>query len=124
MSRKISTECEQFWRHHLDQQRASRLSIRNYCYRHGLQDHSFYFWRRTIAERDRQVHPASARPPAAPAFLPVALVDDQTRLPDTAIEICLVDGRRLRVHAGCDRTLLADVLAILQATPEPETHSC
>ena len=33
MSRKISTEREQFWRHHLDQQRGSRLSIRNYCIR-------------------------------------------------------------------------------------------
>ena len=76
MSRKISTEREQFWRHHLDQQRGSRLSIRNYCHRHGLQDYSFYFWRRTIAERDRQGNPALARPLPAPAFLPGALVDD------------------------------------------------
>jgi transposase-like protein len=124
MPRKNSSEREQFWRRHIDQQRASRLSIRSYCHRHGLQDHSFYFWRRTIAERDLRGKPASDQPLAAPAFLPVAVVDGPTRLRDTAIEIQLVDGRRVRIRAGCDRTLLADVLAILHAAPKPEARPC
>jgi transposase-like protein len=124
MPRKTSSEREQFWRRHIDQQRASRLSIRGYCQRHGLHEHSFYSWRRTIAERDRRGKPARAQPLAAPAFLPVAVVDGPARLPDLPIEIRLVDGRRVRVRAGCNRALLADVLAILHTTTKPEERTC
>jgi transposase-like protein len=124
MPRKTSTEREQFWRRHIDQQRASRLSVRDYCHRHGLQEHSFYSWRRTIGERDRHGEPAPPQPLAAPAFLPVAVVDGPTRLHDSPIEIRLVDGRRVRIRAGCDRALLADVLAILHATAKPEARPC
>jgi transposase-like protein len=124
MPRKISTEREQFWRRHIDRQRASRLSIRDYCDRHGLHEHSFYSWRRSIAERDRDGKAALSPPLGAPAFLPVAVVDCPTRLPDSPIEICLVDGRRVRIHAGCDRALVADVLAILHAATKPEARPC
>jgi transposase-like protein len=125
MPRKISTEREQFWRRHIDRQRAGRLSIRDYCDRQGLHEHSFYSWRRTIAERDHDGEAASSPPPlGAPAFLPVAVVDRPTRLPDSPIEIRLVDGRRVRIRAGCDRALLADVLAILHAVTKPEDRSC
>jgi hypothetical protein len=38
---------------------------------------------------------------------------------ETPIDIHLADGHRVRVRAGCDRLLLADVLALLrQSTPE------
>jgi transposase-like protein len=124
MPRRTSTEREQFWRRHIDQQPASQLSIRGYCHRHGLHEQSFYAWRRTIAERDRQGKPASPQPIAAPAFLPVAVVDGPARLHDSPIEIRLVDGRRVRIRAGCDRTLLADVLAILHEAPKPEARPC
>src|SRR5271170_979565 len=124
MRRKTSTEREQFWRRHIDRQRASRLSIRGYCHRHGLHEHSFYSWRRTIAERDHHGKPAPSQPLAAPAFLPVAVVDGPTRLHDLPIEIRLVDGRRVRIRAGCDRALVADVLAILHAATKPEERPC
>jgi transposase-like protein len=124
MPRKTSTEREQFWRRHIDQQPASRLSIRAYCDRHGLNEHSFYAWRRTFAERDRLGKTATPQPVATPAFLPVAVVDGPTRLPDSLIEIRLVDGCRVRIRAGCDRALLADVLAILDAATKPEERPC
>ena len=124
MPRTISIQREQFWRRHIDRQRASRLSIRDYCARHGLHEQSFYSWRRTIAERDGRAQPAPSQPLAPPAFLPVAVVDRPVRLDDSAIEIRLVDGRRVRIRAGCDRALLADVLAILHASPKPEGRPC
>jgi hypothetical protein len=124
MPRKTSTEREQFWRRHIDRQRASRLRVRDYCDRHGLHEHSFYSWRRIIAERDRHVKPAPSQPIGVPAFLPVAVVDRPTRVPDSPIEIRLVDGRRVRIRAGCDRALLADVLAILHAVAKPEARPC
>ena len=64
------------------------------------------FLLRTIAERDCQGNPASARPLAASGFVHFSLVNDQTRLTDTANEIRLLDGRRVLVRAGCDRALL------------------
>jgi transposase-like protein len=124
MPRKTSTEREQFWRRHIDRQPASRLSIRDYCVRHGLHEHCFYSWRRTIAERDRDGKPAASQPLGAPAFLPVAVVDRPARLHDSPIEICLGEGRRVRIRAGCDRALLADVLAILQVAAKPEARPC
>jgi transposase len=118
---KRSTEREQSWRRHIDRQGASGLSIRDYCDRHGLQEHSFYSWRRTIAERDRH---DKATPGQPPAFLPVAVVETPSRRHDSPIDIRLADGRRVRVRAGCDRALLADILAILHAVPKPEDRSC
>lgn len=123
MPRKASTEREQFWRRHIDQQRSSGLSVRDYCDRHSLREHSFYAWRRNINERDRHGKPAP-QPLATPAFLPVAVVDGPTNLHDSPIEIRLVDGRRVRIRAGCDRALLADVLAILHTATKPGERPC
>jgi transposase len=114
---------EQFWRRHISRQRLSGLTIRDYCQLHDLHENSFYSWRRTINERDRQ--PASPiPPPVAPAFLPVAVVGTPTPSHDSPIDIRLADGHCVRVRAGSDRKLLADVLAILQATAKTETRPC
>jgi hypothetical protein len=116
-----SADLEQFWRRHHSQQDVSGLTIRDYCIKHAINEPSFYSWRRIIAERDRQPAPA-AQP--TPAFLPVAVVDAPARRDDPSIEIQLVDGRCVRVRNGCDRTLLADVLALLQSQPAKEGSSC
>jgi transposase-like protein len=123
MPRRINTEREQFWRRHINQQSASQLSIRAYCGRHGLKEHSFHAWRRTIAKRDRHTKPLP-EPVGTPAFLPVTVVDGPPRLLESPIEIRLVDGRCIRIRAGCDLTLLADVLAILHVAAKPEERSC
>ncbi|MDB5311548.1 MAG: hypothetical protein JWO38_5750 [Gemmataceae bacterium] len=122
-------QLEQFWRRHLKRQPASGLTIRDYCRTHALREPSFYAWRRTIRARDNPTaHPTPPQPPVAPAptFLPVTLVD--SRPPAAApLDIRLANGHRLRVHAGCDRALLAEVLAILHPapkSPEPEAQPC
>jgi transposase len=117
-------EREQAWRRHFAGQRAGGLTIRDYCRRHGLKEPSFYSWRRIIGERDRQAAATAPHPPAAPAFLPVAVVDAPARPHDPPIEIRLAGGQHVRVRAGCDRALLADVLAILRTAPKPEARPC
>jgi transposase-like protein len=112
---KAAAEREQMWRRHIDRQRTSGVAIRAYCLDHGLNEHSFYSWRRTIAARDRQ---------SAPAFLPIAVVDGPAQPHDSPIEIRFPDGRCVRILNGCDRALLADVLAILHAAPKPEARPC
>jgi transposase-like protein len=106
---------EQFWRRHFERQRISGSTIRAYCRTHGLHEAAFYFWRRTIAERNRMTSPVP-KAAAAPTFVPVAVVDAPVSpRRETPIDILLTDGRRVRVRSGCDRSLLVDVLAVLDA---------
>ncbi len=116
---------ELFWRRHLSRQPESGLSVRQYCRKHALGEPSFYAWRRIISERDLATRPTpDATPsPAEPAFLPVAFNDPQTRH-SAAIDIRLANGSRLRVRSGCDRSLLADVLAMLHASTRTEARPC
>ena len=113
------SEREQFWRRHLAWQRSSGLSIREYCRRQGFSEPSFYSWRKILLERDHR-----HTPPAAPAFLPVAVVDTPTQSHNPPIDIQLASGCRIRIRPGCDRGLLADVLTLLHASPKPEARPC
>ena len=51
--RRVNETKERFWRAHLADQAAGRLTIRDYCARHGLAEPSFYAWRREIIRRDQ-----------------------------------------------------------------------
>jgi transposase len=105
---------ERFWRRHLRSQRASGLTIRDYCVEHDLSESSFHFWRREIADRDRRREAAEST--AAPAFVPVTIVEPPA-VGNAAIDIRLAGGHRLRVRAGCDPLLLAEVVAVLERRP-------
>ena len=98
---------ERTWRQHLRRQEASGQTARAYCRDHDLAETAFHYWRRTIAERDRQARPA-------PAFVPVTVVGPSPAA-GSPIDIRLVGGHRLRVRAGCDRDLLTAVLSLLGA---------
>ena len=110
---------ERTWRRHINAQPGSGQSIRAYCETHRLRETSFYFWRTEISKRDRE---AAAEPKAAPAFVPVAVIDAPA-IGDAPIDIRLAEGHRVRVRSGCDRILLADVLALLRG-PHAEGRPC
>ena len=105
-------ERERVWRRHVAGQPASGQTIRAYCAAHRLRETAFYFWRAEIARRDREAAPPPGR---TPAFVPVAVIGAPTSQ-DAPIDIRLAGGHRVRVRAGCDRGLLADVLALLRDT--------
>jgi hypothetical protein len=69
-----STEKESFWRSHLKRQSSSGESIRGYCLRRGVSEASFHFWRREIANRDREVVAASRSNSAG--LIAVEIVDE------------------------------------------------
>lgn len=97
---------EQFWREHVRQHQESGLTVREYCQLHQLGEASLYAWRRTFAQREQE---ATA---TLPAFVPVVV----TEVPVTTeapLELCWPDGRCLRIRVGCQRLLLAEVLAVL-----------
>ena|ERR1700674_1344169 len=96
---------EQHWRQRLRDWQASGLSVRAFCARRGLNQPSFYAWRRELQRRDS----------AKPLFVPVRLRADDLSAPVThALEVLLASGRRLRVAPGFDAATLRQLLAVLE----------
>lgn len=114
MPRPRDLKLERTWRQHFERQRTSGLSIRDYCFEHGLVESGFHAWRRIVAARDLE---ADVGKISTPAFLPITVVDAPTSSGDSPIDIRLANGRRVRVRSGCDRDLLAAVLALLEGRP-------
>ena len=96
-------ERERLWRHRLAEHQRSGLTVREFCRTRGLAESSSHYWRHEIARRDRHT----------PAFVPVAVVPTPTAPADEPIDVRLAGGHELRVRAGCDRQLLADLLDLL-----------
>lgn len=101
---------ERTWRRHIAEHRTSGQTVRAYCESHQLRETSFYFWRQEITKRDRE---SAVQPNPAPAFVPVAVIDAPAGR-DEPIDIRFAGGCRLRVRAGCDRVLLAEVIRLLR----------
>jgi transposase len=95
---------EQQWRRCIEQWRASGLSVRAFCARHGLTTASFYNWRRVLERRAAEV----------PAFVPVQVVADTVPVQSSGLEVVLVDGRAVRVAPGFDAGTLRRLLAVLE----------
>ena len=113
---------EQFWRRTIRRQQRSRIAVTEFCRREGLKDGAFRWWRQELARRDQQPAPDSRGVPdadttdAAPAFLPVRVVDVEAVSTRSAppIEIVLPGGPTVRVPAGFDPRTLGDVLTVLE----------
>lgn len=113
---------ERFWRRTIRRQQKSGLGVRDFCRREGLKDWTFRWWRQELARRDRQPASAPTDQPqsnptgAAPAFLPVRVVDLESVAPraSAAIEIVLPSGPTVRVPAGFDPRTLGAVLSVLE----------
>ena len=113
---------ERFWRRAIRQQRQSGLAVPEFCRREGLKDGAFRWWRQELARRDQQPSPDPRGVPeadttdAAPAFLPVRVVDLEAVSTRSAppIEIVLPGGPTVRVPAGFDPRTLGDVLTVLE----------
>jgi len=102
---------ESMWRRHVESQGRGGLSVRAYCTARGLQEYSFYWWRRELGRRDM------AKPAA---FVPVTVAQERS-VPALAgqVEIVLPGDRCVRVTGPVDRQMLADVLAVLAAEAGP-----
>src|SRR5262249_52599474 len=116
---------EKFWRRTIRQQQRSGLTVRAFCLREGLKDGAFRWWRQALARRDREASAATSADrdgeptEAAPAFLPVRVVDLKVASPRVAppIEIVLPTGPTVRVPSGSDPRTLGQVLALLEGRP-------
>ena len=111
-------EKERVWRKRIAEQQRGAESVRAFCRKRGLQEASFYRWRRVIRLRDRE---AGSRD-AMPVLAPVVVVDEPlgeaaSRSPEaTSIEIVLGDGTTVRVPPGSTREQLDTIFAVLEPT--------
>jgi hypothetical protein len=113
---------EKFWRRTIRQQQPSGLTVRAFCLREELKDGAFRWWRQALARRDREASAMTradrdGKPTeAAPAFLPVRLIDLDAVSPQSTppIEIVLPTGSTVRVPSGFDPRTLGEVLAVLE----------
>lgn len=110
---------ERFWRGCVARWRSSGLSVREFCRREALSEPSFYSWRRELARREkgepvfrRSAQSRLQRAPKSTAFVPVHVVAPP--LTNSAVEIILPRGRRVRLRPGFDRVTLESVLDILE----------
>jgi hypothetical protein len=98
---RVAARNEQ-WRKRVAEQERSGLSVRRFCKERGLSEHSFYAWRKRFGKQE-----------------PVrfALVERGRALQEqeSALELVLRTGERLRIGAGVDGTTLRTVVEALRA---------
>lgn len=111
--RRRDPQREQFWREAVAEWEKSGESIRAFCAGRGLQEPSFYAWRRTLRERPQQRAPA--RPQASgPTLVPLRVIADPV------LEVVLPAGVVVRVPVGAEAVgaatvaqLVAQLVAVL-----------
>jgi len=124
---------ESFWREAIAQQRRSGGSVLAFCESRGLNESSFYRWRKRIQLLDRQSGstPSGGKRKAASGLAPVVVIDQtpgnglrepgglpeslNSRRPSAPIEIMLTDGTIVRVPSGATREHLDMVFAALES---------
>ena len=116
---KRSAEKESFWRLVLEEFRASRLSVREFCRREGLSEPSFFAWRRTLRERD-SAKSAARRDQAK--LIPVDVVEQVDSAPDSLpaaapLEVITPSGLTLRFPPDIRPQQLDAVLGVIAQHP-------
>ena len=105
---------EQRWRDAIAKQQRGDESVRAFCRARQLHETSFYYWRREIGLRDREVQ---SKRTARPTLAPVVVIDEPIRDSVTekpaSIEIMLNDIT-VRVPEGASKEQIGIVLAALE----------
>ena len=92
------------WAERIAAQQRRGISVKQFCKEHGLTECSFYAWRKRLQENGPvrfALVEGSARRPA--------------RMAETALELVLATGERLRIGTGVDAATLRTVLDVLRA---------
>lgn len=122
MANGRSAERERYWRGVIEKQRASGLSVAEFCRRNDVAEAQFYRWRRKLAERDERNEPSPEIPKADRArrseatarFVPIELPPPPV---PTGFEIVRPDGLRVLVPAAFETEALRDLLRALEEVP-------
>jgi hypothetical protein len=96
------------WMDRLARFPASGLTVAQFCAIEAVSQHSFYFWKRRLAEEARATTPQDPSRDRGPRLLPVRL---QPTTP--AVELVLTTGVVLRLPPGCDLTWVRSLVTVL-----------
>jgi len=117
-----SAERERFWRRHVEAHGRSGARVRTYCAQHGLTESAFHYWKRELRRRDgeaatvdsRRGDEAGARVESrGPVFAEVDVASCEPASP-SGVEVCVGDGRVVRVARDFDAPTLQRVVAALE----------
>ena len=98
-----ATPKEREWRGILARWKAGGLKGRPFCKREGIQESSFFHWKREIRLRDQRRQSGEVR------FVPVSVSK-----PIGFFDVTVLGGRSVRVAADFDPAALAKLLAVLE----------
>ena len=121
MGKVCDASKERYWRKLIRRQGETGETVARFCARQGVPAHQFYWWQRTLRDRDRQLTAdaggaheaghvlASEGEQAAKSFVPVRL----PFLTNAPIEVVHPGGWVVRVPVGFDPLSLRRILATL-----------
>jgi Transposase len=98
-----ASERREVWKERIARQEKSGESVRAFCKEHGLQEHSFYGWRKRL------------QPKQPVTFALVETIQAKAATGMTVIELVLPHGDRLRIPS--DAATLRTVLSVLRERP-------
>jgi len=96
VAKKRESRGEAFWRRVLRRRAKSGMTVAKFCASEDLPESAFYYWQRQIRRRDAKSPTENANSDAAPAFLPVQLLDDRNGT--APVEIVAPNGYVIRVR--------------------------
>jgi transposase-like protein len=90
---------DEYWRERIAAQERSGLSVQQFCKEHGLNNPSFYYWRKRLRQQ-------------TPVRFALVQTDGARQLNslDHCLELVLPTGERLRIGTGVDAAVLRRVL--------------
>lgn len=97
-SGRVSKQRRSYWSRLIAEQEASGQKARPFCRERGIGEWSFYKWRRRLRRAETVEFALLETTPAAVA------------VPDSALELVLRNGERLRIGNGVDAATLRLVL--------------
>jgi transposase len=98
---RTQEERHQLWLRLIAQREQSGVSVRAFCQQHRISEHSFYQWRKRLAEQFPMKFALVETSRSAPAAV-------------AAVEVMLTSGERLRIAPGIEAATLRLVLRVLR----------
>ncbi len=92
-----------YWSTLIAEQEASGQKARPFCRERGIGEYSFYKWRRRLRQSDTV------------QFALLETAPDAIPIPDSALELVLRNGERLRIANGVDAATLRLVLGAVRS---------
>jgi len=102
-SAKVTGARDEYWRERIAAQERSGLTVQQFCKEQGLNNPSFYYWRKRFRQQG-SVRFALVETGGAPPG----------RASEHSLELVLVTGERLRIGAGVSGAALRTVLDALR----------